>query len=438
MAILNVPSQYATISAAFTAASSGDDIVVDGGTHGAIDFPASKTDLRVRAKRGTTPISTGTGALLTMGSGGGNCVVSGFRFVKTGTGTGGTITDISRNFRVEDCIFDFSAWAPASAPAYVIRIRAANTGSSFLPGMRRCKVLGHSGNTPTVWFSTISTSSASRILVEGCVFDGLRSTSYLFEDGSGSPAGNLVFRNNTFLSCTSDRTIMNLESTGTVESGGVRIYNNVFYNHTFSGGSGYMLVANGAGTHYIGKNIIHNTNGYTTNLASPDEGTNSVVDPLLDAEGRPTSASSPCYEAGVTASGDGERRVWLGYGRRSFYVTPDLGAFPVARGQKSALYRKTPNADILSSVTANVAAHGDITPAASRDTYQSPWDTALALEQALTSNASRGYGPLEIWYDEENDRYRATSYLDTFNLSITGASAKVFGAASETGISDTG
>jgi hypothetical protein len=270
------------------------------------------------------------------------------------------------------------------------------------------------------------------VLIESCVFDTCSASVAIIKDVSGTPP-NLVVRNNTFLDCTVARNAVDVEA-----SGYCAVYNNVFSNLTATtpGASTAVLLARTGSTH-VSNNIIHNNSGMVSNLASPDSGNNTTVDPLLGEDGRPTSAS-PCVQGGVASSGTGDRRIHLGIDRRSFSTTPDIGAYPYRRGARSALYLRSPNVDALSGVTYNVASQGNVTPSASRTSYDSPWDTALDLELALTAGASRIYGHLDVWYDDLNDRYRMATFVHTFNLSITGASAKVFGSASETGIFDTG
>lgn len=424
MAVLKVPSQYSTIALALAAAAAGDDIEVDGGTHSAIAIPASKSSLRVRAKRGTQPVVSGTGALITIGSGSEGTYFEGLKFVRTGTATTAILNTL-RQISFVDCVFDATNWAQTVGVSSWLQFRSSS-GQTF----RRCSFLATGALLSSSVLSVIGSSTS--YIVEGCVFLACKTSQSVIVDATASPS-TMIVRNNTLVSCSATRRAIAAEA-----SGFCAVYNNVLYDFTAtSPGSGTPVLSASGSSTFVANNIIHNNSGITTNLASPDSGNNTTADPLLDSDGRPTSAS-PCIGAGIALSGLGERRVHLDRDRRPYAETPDIGAYSYRRGQRSALYLRSPNVDVLSGVTFNVNAQGDVTPPSSRTSYESPWDTALALEHALTTGASRIYGPLDVWYDDLNDRYRMATYLYTFNLSITGASAKVFGSASETGISDTG
>jgi hypothetical protein len=438
MAVLHVPSQYTTIQAAIAASADGDDIVVDGGTHPAISFAShtTRSSLRIRAKEGTRPIISGTGLLIVLGANNSSLAFEGLKFIRTGSSTAQLMTTAgtgNTGYSFVDCVFDCTQW---TGNAIWLNVRAG-PGSVFLV-IARCVFLGNGTNGGAAVLQTGASGVGGVTLIEGNFFYRCRGSTYVLYLNESTPTGTLIVRNNTLVQCSTVKTIVRMVGTNKTRL----FYNNVIQDQvqTTPGSTLFSIAFPAGGPVFCANNNVHNVSGATTNIFEVDSGNNNTLTSDVGTDGKPLNPSPthPCYRSGVALSGLGERRVFVGQNNRSFFTVPDRGAFPMRLGRKSSFYLKPKHTDILSGVAFTYGLLGVVPMPSTRRTYDSPWNVCQALYYELTKTSDRRFGPVMVFYDEEHNRYRIAVGRASFNLTISGGAAKVFGSASLTGISDTG
>jgi hypothetical protein len=445
MAKILVPSQYSTIQAAITACASGDEIIVSAGTYNETLTFTSKNRVLVRAATGETVIVTNTGVLVTLPSTCYYITMQGIKITKTGSAASVLVDSLSSaasGCKFIDCTFDVSAWTGVATTSPMILLYPGDSNAPSL--IRRCTFIGRGAAQfgSCVTWSTIGAANQSILCESNFVYNYWTvndATAMLFNlNGGASASGHYVARNNTFLSCKAYRRHIQIQGGLTALAS---CYNNVFQSSTFwnTADINDVFVALSSAGQYCGYNTGHN-NVITERLAYPDSAGNSFVSsPGLHATtGIPTAATSAVYRTGVTLSGQGERRVMLGQSRVPFAATPSRGAFETWFTGKGFLYIKWVNVNVVGGLTFNMT--GQTAPTLPTDllTFDSPMEVAEYIERSIQHPKGLEYGPIEVWYDFENNRYRMSCYQSSFVLATAGGIAALIGTHSLSGQTDTG
>jgi len=452
MAKLLVPSQYTTISAAISAATSGDEIIVRGGHYTETLSFSGIDNLVVRGEVGETVEVSNTSTLITLGSTCHHITLENMTFELTGSGSSVLVESAgsgARACKFIDCTF---SWRYMNAGSTLQAAISLYTGDSNSPTLvRRCKFLGHSGRKFRRVLDILPASGAGQnVLIESSIFRdismlALSSVPIRLFCGASSGA-RYVVRNLTFIDVEVIRNLILMDGGTGASAAKCILYNNVTERLSCTTPANTTAIYSLSGSDiWCGYNSAHNISGITTNVFSPDSEANDFNSPnLLDATGHLTvsfedGSQSPAYRAGIAQSpSGGERRVMLGLERIPFATVPSRGANEAFTSSRTLLHLKHRNIKPLSGLTFNVTGQAAPTITNEFQSFDSPMEVAQYIEQNIRVTKGLEYGPVECWYDFETHRYRMTMYQGTFSLVCVGSAAKLLGAQNLSLQTDTG
>ena len=450
MAELKVPSEYATIATAISAAASGDAIVLAGGTYTEFINLTAKSNIVLRAALGETVtincvLNSDIAVNLNSSS---NITLRGINFVLTG-GTMGSIvqgTTVTSPKFIE-CTFDTSAVLGADIADAHILLSLVSSSSTNPVIVSRCKFMGPGSSATADAAISVTGNGALYCLVESCLFKQVvtsgGSTDAVIKVTATSSGSVTVIRNNTLVSCRLyTRGIYANFSSAT---GTALIYNNLIDETVVTtplGGSPVIGITAGGGTLRIRHTrYYHGTTG--TSLGASQvystayyDGANCLVnsDPDVDTTTGRITTTSPAYRGGA-ATISTERAARMGLDRLAFYSTPSQGCFEPSSGVQ-ALHVRHAFTNPLSGLTVT---HGSLlTLSGTAQAFDDPFELAKFVEISV-QDAKHDTCPFEFWYEAgASHRYRAAVYQGTFSLTTGGIAGTIMGSATFSSVSDTG
>jgi hypothetical protein len=450
MATRKVPSQYATISAAITAATSGDAIVIAGGTYSEHLNLSAKTNILVRAELNETVIINcvlSSDAAVSLSSST-DITLRNLNFVLTGT----TMGSIAQGTTVAspkfiECTFDTSAVTGSDvADAHIFLSAVVSTASNPVV-VSRCTFAGPGSSITADAAISITGNGALYCLTESCLFRKVvtsgGSTDATIKLSATSGGSVVVARNNTLVDCRlySRGIYVNLSTS----SGTALIYNNLIDESIVtvpSTSNPVVGITSSGGTLRIRHNrYYHGTTGtvLTTDEAyasAYSDSANCLVnsDPAVDITTGRISLTSPAYRAGASTIST-ERAARLGLDRLPFYSTPSQGCYEPSSGVH-ALHVKHAFTNPTSGFTLT---HGlSVSISGTTREFADPFELSKYIE-LLVQDAKHNICPFEFWYQTgPSHRYRATVYQGTFSLTTSGIAGTIMGSAVHSSVSDTG
>lgn len=454
-----VPSQYATIAAAITAASSGDVIILSAGTYSEHINLSSKTNVVLRAAFGETVIincvlSSDVAVNVANSSG---VVLRDLTFRLTGSTMGSLVFgNAAAGLKVVQCTFDVEAVTGSDTADGLLYLTNA-TGTSTNPIIvSRCKFLG-TPDYALAYGVAIGGSGALHAVVEGCLFYRVRtntnSSNALIRITWSSANANVFVRQNTFVRCKAYKQFVYFSSGGTTPTLAV-MHNMLADECTVSipanATQAFDAVVTGSTTYIRDIRYYQGSSGTALTYAQAFDATYSdASDCLVNSDpavadgggaaytegvGR-IASTSPAYRGG-TAAASTERPARLGADRIPFASTPSQGCYEVYPTGLQAFHIKHKFTNPISGIT--LSHGGAVTLTGTTRSFEAPFEVAEFVEIAF-QDGRPAYPPIDFWYMPTSDhRYRAAVVFGTFDLTTSGVAGTIMGSGSHAGSSDTG
>lgn len=441
MAVLLVPSQYGTISAAITAASASDTIVVSAGTYSEhINFGGKDAIFLTGAQNEEVIVNCvlSGGRAVNLD----NClrtVIRGIKFVLTGS-TMGSILGAATGWatlRVIECTFDLSGNTGTDGTKYAIDFQSGTTHATAAEysAAIRCTFIGASGNSSGGAVFMERSGGALFALVEGCLFRNYKASAALVRlRANSSGTSTLVARHNTAVACYLEKAAIDLDA-GAM-TGTSLIYNNIVDETTIttpaSATETFNIILGGAGTGRI-RNCTYYHGSAGTSLTDTqaftfgyyDATCTTGTDPAVNTSTGRILPTSPAYRAG-TATTSTEIRAYIGRDRHAFATTPSRGCFEVYPTGTQVLHVKHAYADPI----IGFALSGVTLGSPYRNRFDSPFDLAEYIERAITVGTRGLVGLYEFWYDLGLQAYRMGMYSGSFSLITSSTAGYIMGPVS--------
>lgn len=462
MAKLLVPSQYATISAAITAAAAGDSIIISSGTYSEFLNLNSKTNLLIRAAQGervvVNCVLTADAAVdLSFST---DITIRNITFVLSGS-TMGSILQGSAPVspKILECTFDMRNVTQNDSGDARVNFTGVLSSSTNPLIVARCKFIGPSAYYSDAAINITSTSSAaSHHLIEGNLFYNinttLSSTDAIVKDivASSSTNNRIIIRNNTAVRCALYKRGFYISCSGG-SAALVAMYNNIIDESTVSTPSASdatFAIANiSSGTATIQYNYYyHGSVGTTLTYAQAyssvyANSNNCLVntDPQVADGGGTYSVSvgtipttSPAYRSGVAAVST-EKAARMALDRMPFANTPSHGCYEPSSGIQAIHIKRA----FTNPLTGFALTYGSLlTLSGSPRAFNDPAELALYIELAV-QDVKHNTCPFEFWYvPTANHRYRAASYANTFSLTTSSTAGTIMGFSTHSSTQDTG
>lgn len=462
MAKLLVPSQYATISAAITAAAAGDSIIISGGTYSEHLNLTSKTNLMLRGAQGETVIVNGvlsSDVAVNLNSTT-DITIRNIKFVLTGSTMGSIIQGATvTSPKILECIFDMQGVTQNDSADARVNLTSVTSSSTNPLIIARCSFIG-----PTAYYSdaainiTAVGTASSHHLIEGNLFYNINTTlgstdaivkittSFL------STNNRILIRNNTAVRCSLYKRGFYISCSGG-SAALVAIYNNIIDESTVSfpstADATFAITGIGSGTATIQYNYYyHGSTGtaltYAQAYSSGYANSNNCLvntDPQVVDGGGTYSAlvgyiptTSPAYRSGV-ATVSTEKATRMGLDRIPFAVTPSHGCYETSSGVHAIHIKRA----FTNPLTGFALTYGSLlTLTGSPSAFDDPAALALYIELTV-QDVKHNTCPFEFWYiPTANHRYRAASYADTFSLTTSSTAGTIMGFSTHSSTQDTG
>jgi len=456
---LLVPSQYATIASAITAAGSGDVIILSAGTYSEHINLSSKTNVVLRAAFGEAVVincvlSSDVAVNVANSSG---VVLRDLTFRLTGSTMGSLVFgNAATGLKVIQCTFDVEAVTGGDTADGLLYLTNA-VGTSTNPIIvSRCKFLG----TPDYALGygiTIGATGALHAVVEGCLFYRVRantnSTNSLIRVTWTTLNANVYVRHNTFVRCKAYKRFVYFSSSSTTPT--LAVMHNMLVDECTvstptSATAAFDAAVTGSTTYIRDIRYYHGTSGTSLTYAQAFNGTYAdATDCLVNSDpavadgsgaaytsavGRITT-TSPAYRGGTTAAAT-ERSARLGEDRLPFATTPSQGCYEVYPTGLQAFHVKHKFTNPISGIT--LTHGGAVTLTGTTRSFEDPFEVAEFVEVAF-QDGRPAYAPIDFWYMPTADhRYRAAVVFGTFDLTTSGIAGTIMGSGSHAGSSDTG
>ena len=390
MAVLNVPSAYATITAAIAAASNDDIIVLASGTYtDTIEDASHRTGLVFRADYGASVTLTGRITLET------GWVFRGVTISPADNSSyirgAGSAAKVAHFI---ECSFDLADFSAATTNDLMIATTLA-AGSTI----QRCTFTGAAGVE-----IVNALSGTDYVTVDACVFTDC-SSSYVLR------ARHYKLRNCNFYNCT-----------GSIYVAYVAAADNCIF-HTCTGGS-YVLRSTTTANNNVNYNNTASTAFSYGATSKTSTGDPKFVDP----------ANGNFYlqaTSSIIGEGYSSNVPLVDANRFSFEAAPSRGAYEWFRG-RSCLQQHYPALDLSGmKVAAGAGTPAAVTAPTVRG-YAGGYEVAKALD--LVVGDALGHDDHVLTY-EPNGRYRCQG--TAFSLSTTGGVGAVCGALAASNATDT-
>jgi len=460
MAKLLVPSQYATISAAITAASAGDSIIISGGTYSENLNLSSKTNLMLRGAQGETVtlncvLSSDIAVNLNSST---DITIRNIKFVLTGSTMGSIIQGATATSpKILECVFDMQGVTQNDSADARISLTGAITSNTNPLVIARCSFIGPTSYYTDAAINLTTISTTANHLIEGNLFYNINTTlgstdAIVKVVTSGGSNHKIVIRNNTAVRCSLYKRGFYISCSST-SAALVAMYNNIIDESTISTPSAsdatFAIADISSGTATIQYNYYyHGSTGtaltYAQAYSSVYANSNNCLvntDPqVVDGSGTYSTAvgyiptTSPAYRSGV-ATVSTEKAARLGLDRIPFFTTPSHGCYETSTGVHALHVKRA----FTNPLTGFALTYGSLlTLTGDPRAFNDPAELALYLELAV-QDVKHNTCPFEFWYvPTANHRYRAASYADTFSLTTSSTAGTIMGFSTHSSTQDTG
>ena len=460
MAKLLVPSQYATISAAITAAAAGDSIIISGGTYSEHLNLTSKTNLMLRGAQGETVtincvLSSDIAVNLNTST---DITIRNIKFVLTGSTMGSIIQGASATSpKILECIFDMQGVTQNDSTDARVNLTGVISSSTNPLVIARCKFVGPTSYYSDAAINLTTLSTTANHLIEGNLFYSINTTlgstdAIVKAVASGGSNHKIIIRNNTAVRCSIYKRGFYISCSST-SADLVAMYNNIIDETTVStpaASDATFAIANiSSGTATIQYNYYyHGSVGtvltYAQAYSSVYANSNNCLvntDPQVVDGGGTYSASvgyipttSPAYRSGV-ATVSTEKAARMDLDRMAFATVPSHGCYETSSGVH-AIHIKRP---FTNPLTGFALTYGSLlTLTGSPRAFNDPAELALYIELAV-QDVKHNTCPFEFWYiPTASHRYRAASYADTFSLTTSSTAGTIMGFSTHSSTQDTG